>query len=73
MQILGTHQYLLHYNMDFLLAQIDQLKKDRAKLMEENKELRMQLNDEKIKNRLLDAKNEILFDQNSETYFNSKK
>lgn len=73
MQILGTHQYLLHYNMDFLLAQIDQLKKDKAKLMEENKELRMQLNDEKIKNRLLDAKNEILFDQNSETYFNSKK
>ena len=73
MQILGTHQYLLHYNMDFLLAQIDQLKKDRAKLMEENKQLRMQLNDEKIKNRLLDAKNEILFDQNSESYFNSKK
>tara|TARA_Y100001973_G_C5154436_1_gene309929 strand:+ start:912 stop:1091 length:180 start_codon:yes stop_codon:yes gene_type:complete len=59
--------------MDFLLAQIDQLKKDRAKLMEENKELRMQLNDEKIKNRLLDAKNEILFDQNSESYFKSKK
>tara|TARA_B100001939_G_C16933133_1_gene614817 strand:- start:1742 stop:1921 length:180 start_codon:yes stop_codon:yes gene_type:complete len=59
--------------MDFLLAQIDQLKKDRAKLMEENKELRMQLNDEKIKTRLLDAKNEILFDQNSESYFNSKK
>ena len=73
MQILGTHQYLLYYNMDFLLAQIDQLKKDRAKLMKENKELRMQLNDQKIKNRLLDAKNEILFDQNSESYFNSKK
>ena len=59
--------------MDFLLAQIDQLKKDKAKLIKENKELRMQLNDEKIKNRLLDAKYEILFDQNSETYFNSKK
>ena len=59
--------------MDFLLAQIDQLKKDKAKLMEENKELRMQLNDEKIINRLLVAKEEILFDQNSETYFNSKK
>ena len=59
--------------MDFLLAQIDQLTKDKAKLMEENKELRMQLNDEKIKNRLLDAKNEILFDQNSESYFKSKK
>ncbi len=59
--------------MDFLLAQIDQLKKDRAKLMEENKELRMRLNDQKIINRLLVAKEEILFDQNSETYFNSKK
>ena len=33
----------------------------------------MRLNDQKIINRLLVAKEEILFDQNSESYFNSKK
>ena len=59
--------------MDFLLAQLDQLKKDKLKLMNENQELRKQLNDEIIKVRLLGAKNEILFERNNEKYFNSKK
>tara|TARA_R100001126_G_scaffold82784_1_gene51062 strand:- start:321 stop:500 length:180 start_codon:yes stop_codon:yes gene_type:complete len=59
--------------MDFLLAQIDQLTKDKQTLIRQNQELRKELIDEKIKNRLLGAKNEILFDQNSEKYFNSKK
>ena len=53
--------------MDFLLARLDQLEKDRIQLVQENQklkfenqELRSELRDEKIKVRLLSAKDEIL-------------
>ena len=52
--------------MDFLLARLDQLEKDRIQLVQENQklkfenqELRSELRDEKIKVRLLSAKDEI--------------
>ncbi len=59
--------------MDFLLARLDQLEKDRLALMKENQELRNELADEKIKVRLLQAKDEIIYERNSEEYFNEKK
>tara|TARA_A100001201_G_scaffold142693_1_gene141599 strand:+ start:469 stop:669 length:201 start_codon:yes stop_codon:yes gene_type:complete len=66
--------------MDFLLARLDQLEKDRIQLIQENQklkfenqELRSELRDEKIKVRLLSAKDEILHQRNSEEYFNEKK
>ena len=66
--------------MDFLLARLDQLEKDRIQLVQENQklkfenqELRSELRDEKIKVRLLSAKDEILHERNTEKYFNSKK
>jgi uncharacterized protein involved in exopolysaccharide biosynthesis len=52
--------------MDFLLARLDQLEKDKQ-------ELRNELNDEKIKVRLLSAKDEILQERNSTEYYKSKK
>ena len=66
--------------MDFLLARLEQLEKDKTKLLKENmtlerdvRLLRDQLRDEQIKVRLLSAKDEILHNRNSEQYFNSKK
>lgn len=59
--------------MDFLLARLDQLEKDKLALIKENQALRNELNDEKIKVRLLSAKDEILHQRNSEEYFNEKK
>ncbi len=59
--------------MDFLLAKLSQLEKDKLSLIIENQELRNELNDEKIKVRLLSAKDEILHERNNEEYFNSKK
>ena len=66
--------------MDFLLARLEQLEKDKTKLLKENmtlerdvRLLRDQLRDEQIKVRLLSAKDEIIHNRNSEKYFNSKK
>jgi cell division protein FtsB len=59
--------------MDFLLARLDQLEKDKLALIKENQELRNELNDEKIKVRLLSAKDEILQERNSTEYYKSKK
>tara|TARA_Y100001937_G_scaffold14532_1_gene19624 strand:- start:8654 stop:8863 length:210 start_codon:yes stop_codon:yes gene_type:complete len=66
--------------MDFLLARIDQLEKDKTKLLKENinyelenRRLKDQLRDEQIKVRLLSAKDEIIHDRTNEEYFNSKK
>tara|TARA_Y100000361_G_C11089382_1_gene305593 strand:+ start:614 stop:814 length:201 start_codon:yes stop_codon:yes gene_type:complete len=66
--------------MDFLLARLEQLEKDKTKLLKENmtlerdvRLLRDQLRDEQIKVRLLSAKDEIIHNRNSEQYFNSKK
>jgi|TARA_R100001129_G_scaffold174164_1_gene146280 cell division protein FtsB len=58
--------------MDFLLARLDQLEKDRLTLIQENQALRNELNDEKIKVRLLTAKNEIIEERQNEEYLNSK-
>ena len=59
--------------MDFLLAKLDQLEKDKLSLLKENQALRSELNDEKIKVRLLYAKDEIIQDRTNEEYFKSKK
>ena len=66
--------------MDFLLARLEQLEKDKTTLLKENmklelenKRLKHKLRDEEIKVRLLSAKDEILHNRNSEQYFNSKK
>jgi len=66
--------------MDFLLARLEQLEKDKTKLLKENmklelenKQLKHKLRDEEIKVRLLSAKDEIAHSRNSEQYFNSKK
>jgi len=66
--------------MDFLLARLEQLEKDKTKLLKENmklelenKRLKHKLRDEEIKVRLLSAKDEIAHNRNSEQYFNSKK
>ena len=66
--------------MDFLLARLEQLEKDKTKLLKENmklelenKRLKHKLRDEEIKVRLLSAKDEIVHNRNSEQYFNSKK
>jgi len=66
--------------MDFLLARLEQLEKDKTKLLKENmklelenKRLKHKLRDEEIKVRLLSAKDEIVHNRNSEEYFNTKK
>ena len=59
--------------MDFLLARLDQLEKEKLELIKENQALRNELNDEKIKVRLLSAKDEILHERNSREYYKSKK
>tara|TARA_R100001440_G_C2476748_1_gene112663 strand:+ start:35 stop:235 length:201 start_codon:yes stop_codon:yes gene_type:complete len=66
--------------MDFLLARLEQLEKDKTKLLKENmklelenKRLKHKLRDEEIKVRLLSAKDEIVHNRNNEEYFNSKK
>tara|TARA_R100000655_G_scaffold84807_1_gene124461 strand:- start:332 stop:532 length:201 start_codon:yes stop_codon:yes gene_type:complete len=66
--------------MDFLLARLEQLEKDKTKLLKENmklelenKRLKHKLRDEEIKVRLLSAKDEIVHNRNNEEYFNTKK
>ena len=66
--------------MDFLLARLEQLEKDKTKLLREkmkleleNKRLKHKLRDEEIKVRLLSAKDEIVHNRNNEEYFNTKK
>jgi len=66
--------------MDFLLARIDQLEKDKTKLLKENmkyelenRRLKDKLRDEQIKVRLLSAKDEIIQDRTNDEYFKSKK
>tara|TARA_R110002020_G_scaffold29032_3_gene91886 strand:+ start:426 stop:617 length:192 start_codon:yes stop_codon:yes gene_type:complete len=62
--------------MDFLLARVDQLEKDKTKLLKENmtlerdvRLLRDQLRDEQIKVRLLSSKDEIIHNRNTGRIF----
>lgn len=66
--------------MDFLLARIDQLEKDKTKLIRENnklefenRKLKSDLRDEQIKVRLLSAKEEIKNDKDLYNYLNRDK
>ena len=54
-------------------TETEHLRKHIDKQDEEIKTLKQLIEDWKIKYRLLDAKNQILYERNSEEYFNSKK
>ena len=54
-------------------TETEHLRKHIDKQDEEIKTLKQLIEDWKIKYRLLDAKNQILYERHSEEYFNSKK
>lgn len=59
--------------MDYFLAKIDQLEKDKNFLLKENKLLKQKLSEQKDKYNVLNASYEIIYSNNREEYFKSKK
>ena len=54
-------------------TEVDHLRKHIDKQDQQIKTLKECINDWKIKYRLCEAKNQVLYERNSEEYFNSKK